>query len=209
MTLLECRDLHYQLGDFQLTAQLKLEQGERYVLRAPSGSGKSTFLDLIAGFITPSSGEIRYGGTSWQNKKVEQRPVSYLFQQHNLFDHLTVAQNLKLAAKDGDFAALLDSVSLPASYLKKRPHELSGGEQQRVALARTLLLNRPIVLLDEPFSALDECTRKHVSDLTYRLQREHGWLLLAVSHEADDITALDAQALTIDNQHVIFNSDLT
>ncbi|MBV7434941.1 ATP-binding cassette domain-containing protein [Cardiobacteriaceae bacterium TAE3-ERU3] len=210
MTMLTLDNLTYQRGDFTLHADLALESNKRYVLSAPSGSGKSTLLDLIAGFIQPQQGRILLNEQDLTPKPVERRPVSYLFQKHNLFDHLTVRKNLRLAAKklpEESLIAALDNVSLPTNYLDKLPDQLSGGEQQRVALARTLLMNRPIMLLDEPYSALDLDTRIHITDLTRRLQAEHGWLLLAVSHDPDDCKRLDAQSLTIKNQYVIMQGN--
>ena len=206
MSTLTLDKLTYQRGNFTLHADLTLDAKQCYVLSAPSGSGKSTLLDLIAGFIKPQQGRILLDEQNLTPKPVEQRPVSYLFQKHNLFDHLTVRKNLRLAAKklaEETLIAALDNVSLPANYLDKLPDQLSGGEQQRVALARTLLMNRPVMLLDEPYSALDLDTRIHITELTRRLQAEHGWLLLAVSHDPDDNKRLDAQSLTIDNQRVI------
>ncbi len=208
MNVLTLEHLYHQRGDFTLHANLSLKSSERYVLSAPSGSGKSTLLELIAGFIQPQYGQILLNQNDLTPLSVEQRPISYLFQNHNLFDHLSVRKNLRLAAKKLSEQALIDAlykVSLPASYLDKLPNSLSGGEQQRVALARTLLIKRPVMLLDEPYSALDIDTRTHVAELTIQLQIRHDWLLLAVSHDPDDCKRLDAQPLTITNQHVVFS----
>lgn len=208
MTVLTFDRLYYQRGDFTLYANLSLNSSQRYVLSAPSGSGKSTLLDLIAGFIKPQQGRIVLNNGDITPLAVEKRPVSYLFQNHNLFDHLSVRKNLRLAGQKLSEQALidaLDNVHLPATYLDKLPDSLSGGEQQRVALARTLLMNRPIMLLDEPYSALDIDTRNHIAELTTQLHMRHDWLLLAVSHDPDDCKRLDAQPLTIDNQHVVLS----
>lgn len=206
MTTLTLEHLHYQRNNFSLNAHLTLSAERRYLLHAPSGSGKSTFLDLLAGFLTPQKGHIYLNQTPITHQSVEQRPISYLFQHHNLFDHLSAQKNLQLAHPNLSTEQLrqaLEHVDLPTNYLKKYPNELSGGEQQRLALARTLLLNRPIILLDEPYAALDLATRLRIIDLTTSLQRQHQWLLIAVSHDRHDIERLDAQPLTIDNHHII------
>lgn len=195
---LHLKALCYRRETFTLQADLMLESNARYVLLAPSGSGKSTLLDLIAGFLTPTSGAIDFDGRDLTRVPVAQRPVAYLFQNHNLFEHLSVQRNLALANRSSEaIRKALWAVGLPEYYLRKLPSELSGGEQQRVALARTLMLARPILLLDEPFSALDPETKAKICTLTVELQKQQSALLLAVSHDPNDVERLQAQALTI------------
>src|SRR5690606_6090346 len=132
-----------------------------------SGSGKSTLLDLIAGFLQPRSGRLTLHGRDLLPLPPEQRPVSILFQSESLFEHLSVARNLALglpsstprAEREARTARALAEVGL-AGIERQRAETLSGGQKQRVALARTLLRDRPILLLDEPFSALDDVTRE-------------------------------------------------
>ncbi|MDO4435119.1 MAG: ATP-binding cassette domain-containing protein [Cardiobacteriaceae bacterium] len=197
---LHFKALCYQRDSFILRADLSLPPAKRFVLLAPSGSGKSTLLDLIAGFLSPQSGQILWHERDLTREKVGKRPVSYLFQHNNLFAHLSVWRNLALVNNSRDaINKALWAMGLPDDYLKKFPAELSGGEQQRVALARTLLQKRPIILLDEPFSALDPDTKAKVCDLTVQVQREQSALLLAVSHDAADTERLQAEALTIED----------
>lgn len=171
-------------------------RGEITAVSGPSGSGKSTLFDLIAGFLEPSGGEVWLDGTDLLPLAPEQRPVSILLQGEALFEHLSVAANLRLALpglrraeQDRRLGAALREVGL-AGFENRMSATLSGGEQQRVALARTLLLNRPVLLLDEPFSALDDDMREAVRDLVRRLTIDRNWITILISHHADDAAAL-------------------
>lgn len=174
--------------------------GQVTAVSGPSGSGKSTLLDLIAGFLAPNGGTLTLDGRDLLPLTPEQRPVSILFQTETLFEHLSAARNLELglpkhtpaAAVRGQVAQALVEVGLPG-VAAQRASTLSGGEKQRVALARTLLRNRPVLLLDEPFSALDDETRGTVRTLVRTLTERHGWITILVSHHADDVGALAAR----------------
>lgn len=178
---------------FSFTAQ----PGEITAITGPSGSGKSTLLDLIAGFLKPKSGSISLDGTPLSALPPEQRPLSLLLQTESLFDHLSAGRNIALGLPRGAARATiqkaisraLEEVGLPGVQ-ERVASTLSGGEKQRVALARTLLRDRPILLLDEPFSALDDETRITVRDLVARLTRQRGWYTILVSHHADDVDQL-------------------
>lgn len=171
--------------------------GEVTAISGASGSGKSTLLDLLAGFLKPSAGYLLLDGADLLPLMPETRPVSLLLQADNLFDHLSAADNAALGLPRGMEKSLgaekvgtaLAEVEL-SGFATKPASTLSGGQKQRVALARTLLRNRPVLLLDEPFSALDDETRKTIRDLVARLTRQHGWHTILVSHHADDIAAL-------------------
>jgi thiamine transport system ATP-binding protein len=184
---------HYELS---FTAR----PGEVTAVSGQSGAGKSTLLDLIAGFLTPNAGRLELDGLDLLPLPPEKRPVSILFQSETLFDHLSAGRNLELGLpRDmprpeaaARIAAALTEVGL-GGVEKQRASTLSGGEKQRVALARTLLRNRPILLLDEPFSALDDATRRLVRELVGTLTKAHGWTTLLVSHHVDDINALAAR----------------
>lgn len=179
--------------DFSLEAA----PGTVTAVSGASGSGKSTLLDLVAGFLTPQSGRLTLEGRDLLPLPPEQRPVSILFQSDALFDHLSAAENVALglprdtARADAAprIAAALAQVGLP-DLGRQRAETLSGGQKQRVALARTLLRKRPVLLLDEPFSALDDASRDAVRALVKRLTETQGWITLLVSHHADDIAAL-------------------
>jgi len=141
-----------------MTFDLQVAAGERIAIVGPSGAGKSTLLNLIAGFVLPTQGNIWLNGENHTRSAPYERPVSMLFQENNLFPHLTVQQNLalglktslKLTALEQDqIERVADAVGL-TSFLSRLPSSLSGGQKQRVALARCLLRDKPILLLDEP-----------------------------------------------------------
>ncbi len=184
--------------------------GEITAISGQSGSGKSTLLDLVAGFLSPSAGTLTLDGRDLLPLPPEERPVSILFQSETLFDHLGAARNLALGLPKGmpaaeartRIAAALAEVGLPGIE-NQRAATLSGGEKQRVALARTLLRDRPVLLLDEPFSALDDSTRGAMRELVRGLTMRHGWITLLVSHHADDIDALAARRYILADGHLV------
>ncbi len=184
-------------GQAEYRFSLEASGGEITAISGVSGSGKSTLLDLLAGFIRPSAGRLMLDGADLLPSMPENRPVSLLLQADNLFDHLSAAENAALGLPRGGEKAdrsqrvesALAEVGL-AGFEAKSASTLSGGQKQRVALARTLLRDRPVLLLDEPFSALDDETRKTTRDLVAALTRQHGWHTILVSHHADDIAAL-------------------
>lgn len=171
--------------------------GEVTAVSGASGSGKSTLLDLVAGFLRPASGRILLDGRDLVPLAPEARPVSILFQSESLFEHLSAARNVALGLPagaprteiDAKVAAALAEVGL-GDIGAQRAETLSGGQKQRVALARTLLRDRPVLLLDEPFSALDDDTRFATRALVGELTARHNWITLLVSHHADDVAAL-------------------
>ena len=178
---------------FAMTAR----PGEITAISGASGSGKSTLLDLLAGFLTPSAGSITLDGADLLPLPPEARPVSLLLQSESLFEHLSAAKNVALglparAARDEARRQITDALAEVGldGIGDQLASTLSGGQKQRVALARTLLRARPVLLLDEPFSALDDETRVAVRDLVRVLTVNHGWHTILVSHHADDVEAL-------------------
>lgn len=171
--------------------------GEVTAVSGASGSGKSTLLDLIAGFLEPESGTLTLDGRDLRPLPPEKRPISILFQSETIFEHLTAARNVALGLPEGtapverdrEVAEALNEVGLP-DIGGQRADTLSGGQKQRVGLARTLLRNRPVLLLDEPFSALDDETRSATRDLVRLLTVQQRWVTILVSHHADDVEAL-------------------
>ena len=182
-----------QQGDFSLSADLTVKGGTTAII-GPSGGGKSTLLLAIAGFVDPSIGEITIGPDVITHTSPAQRPVTLLFQENNLFPHLTVFQNtalgvrpdLKLSKSQIDQVEdALGKVGL-VDMGSRRPSELSGGQRQRVALARALLRDRPVLMLDEPFAALGPALRHEMLDLVARIRQEQDSTLLLVTHNPDD-----------------------
>lgn len=180
-------------------------------IMGPSGSGKSTLLSLVAGFDAPSSGRILIGGRDVTALPPAERPVSMVFQENNLFAHLTVADNvglgissaLKLATQD--HAAVAGALARTGLAGKERrlPRELSGGERQRVALARALVRNRPILLLDEPFASLGPALRDEMLELVAGLVAEHGLTVLMVTHQPEDARRVARDMLFLENGRVV------
>ena len=166
--------------------------GEITAIRGASGSGKSTLLDLVSGFLAPASGTIRIAGAAVNDVPPEDRPVSILFQSEILFEHLSAARNVALGLPHADpsrVAASLAELGL-LELGAQQASTLSGGQKQRVALARTLLRNKPVLLLDEPFSALDDEAREVTRALVQSLTRKEKWATVLVTHHADDIAAI-------------------
>lgn len=192
-------EFRYSTGPM-LRFELRLRPGECLVVTGPSGIGKSTLLQLIAGFQTPLAGDIRWADKSLLGRVPSQRGASFLFQSNNLFDHLSAAQNIDLGLAPNRKPAQDDIQkrdqamrTLGIEGLQDRlPESLSGGQQQRVSLARALVSDRPLVLLDEPFSALDQESRLDALDAVKTLQQS-GKAVLLVSHHPDDITYLNAR----------------
>lgn len=190
--------LTYRQGDFQLGADWSAPAGSRIAVMGPSGAGKSTFLSLIAGFLKPTGGKILWQGQDLTGLPPGNRPLTILFQDQNLFPHLTVAQNLGLGlrpdlrltkADQARIARALDRVGL-AGLDARRPAQLSGGQASRAALARALLRARPILLLDEPFAALGPALRDEMLALVRDVVDDTGALVLMVTHDPDDALAL-------------------
>jgi thiamine transport system ATP-binding protein len=181
---------------------LGVPAGEILSLIGPSWSGKSTLLNLIAGFLAPSSGQILLDGIAIEASSVASRPVSIVFQQHNLFPHLDLYTNvalgvdpsLRLSREQADaVAAALDQLGL-SDLQRRKPGELSGGQRQRVALARVLVRKRRILLLDEAFAALGPALRAELIEVVKKLVQDNNMAALLVSHQPRD--ALLASART-------------
>jgi thiamine transport system ATP-binding protein len=184
---------------------LTIARGEIVTLSGPSGSGKSTLIDLICGFLQPLSGDILWDGRSILGLTPAKRPLSALFQSGDLFDHLDVEMNIVLGldprgrptpSQRAQVRAVLEVIGLPGLD-RRLPGQLSGGQRQRVALARDLLRDKPLMLLDEPFSALDMETRGEMADLVRRLTQDRGLATLVVSHDPADAVRLRSRAISL------------
>jgi iron(III) transport system ATP-binding protein len=170
---------------------LTVASGEMLAILGASGSGKTTLLRLIAGFENVDAGSIVIDGVMVAGPRVhtppERRRIGYLAQEGALFPHLSVARNIAFGLGRGDHAkrvgTLLDMVGLPAGFATRSPHQLSGGEQQRVALARALATSPRVVLLDEPFSALDAARRQDVRQTVATVLKQAGATAILVTHD--------------------------
>lgn len=186
--------LRLEQDGFRLSADLSLKPGQVTAVLGPSGEGKSTLLSAIAGFLAPVAGRVVWDGRDLTQVPPGSRPISILFQDHNLFPHLTVNQNLGLGlhptlrltqADKAKVEWVLDRVGL-ADLGDRRPGALSGGQQSRAALGRALLAERPLVLMDEPFAALGPGLKAEMLDLAVEVLGSAGRTLVMVTHDPED-----------------------
>ena len=199
-TLVSLRNLNKHYGDFAAVDDISLDiqDGEFLTFLGSSGSGKSTTLSMLAGFETPSSGEILVDGKSLVNVPPHKRDIGMVFQRYSLFPHLSVRDNIafplairKLAAAERDrrVDAMLKLVQLE-QFAHRRPSQLSGGQQQRVAIARALVYEPRILLMDEPLGALDKKLREDLQDELRQLHRRLGITIVYVTHDQEEAMRL-------------------
>ena len=193
---IQLEQVSYRYGDQLVFENLSLEipAMKITVILGKSGSGKSTLLKLINGLLRPDEGRIWIGGIPLDYAHINQTrlKIGYAVQQIGLFPHLSIMANISLPGVIAHWPrnkirqraeALLQMVNLPLSYASKYPYQLSGGEQQRVGLCRSILLNPPIILLDEPFSSLDAGTKSGIHSELLHLQREEPRCIVMVTHD--------------------------
>ncbi|MCR4266580.1 thiamine ABC transporter ATP-binding protein [Nitratireductor sp. ZSWI3] len=194
-------------GGAPMRFDLAVAASDIVAVMGPSGSGKSTLLSLIAGFEAPTGGRILIDGGDIGALAPHQRPVSMVFQENNLFAHLTVAQNVglgrsaSLRLSAGDHEAIADALARTglAGKENRLPHALSGGERQRVALARVLLRRRPVLLLDEPFASLGPALSDEMLALIAALHDEQRMTVLMATHDPHDAEKLSKTMVFVDN----------
>lgn len=215
--MLKLIDITWLYHHLPMRFTLAVERGEQVAILGPSGAGKSTLLNLIAGFLTPARGTLLIAGEDHTLTPPSRRPVSMLFQENNLFSHLNVQQNIGLGLNPG--------LTLNASQREKRdaiarqmgieslmtrlPGELSGGQRQRVALARCLVREQPMLLLDEPFSALDPALRQEMLTLVSDICRERQLTLLMVSHSVEDAARIASRAIVVADGRIAWQGKTT
>ncbi len=182
-----------------------MEAGQVSGILGESGSGKSTMLDLIAGFLEADEGSILLDQKTLHTLPIEKRPITILFQQHNLFEHLSVSKNILLgidpkgrstAQSEKQITEILEEMKLSA-YRDTLPTALSGGQQQRVALARALLRRQPILLLDEPFGGLDRETRLEMLTLVRNITTQQKLYTIMVTHDIEDCQRIADKVYTM------------
>ncbi|UAL29155.1 ABC transporter ATP-binding protein [Nocardioides rotundus] len=188
---------------------LTVPAGEIVMFIGPSGCGKTTSLKMINRLIEPTSGTITIGGESVRDKSVDElrRHIGYVIQGGSLFPHMTVEKNIAMVPKMLGWSPqrtrdrvqeLLDMVGLdPSRYARRYPRELSGGQQQRVGVARGLAADPPVVLMDEPFGAVDPITRVRLQDELLSIQRELGKTIVCVTHDIDEAIKLGDRILIL------------
>lgn len=199
---LEVQNLSVDLGKFHLQeVSLQLEKNSYMVIIGPTGSGKSVLLETIAGFYSPRSGRIFLEGRDITNLNPEKRGISIVYQDYVLFPNMDVFENIAYGLKKKiDDKVLIESEVLDMSkrlkidhLLDRNPETLSGGEKQRTAIARSLIVEPKILLMDEPFSALDVNTHAYLTDLIKKTIRDYETTCIHVSHNFNDVWSLAEQ----------------
>lgn len=189
------------LGEFSLDAKLSIANGEFCAIYGHSGSGKTTLLRILAGFLRPDSGFCKNGDFIYFDEKIftppQKRNIGLLFQDYALFPNMSVKENLLFAKNDEKAARNLLELSEIANLANAKISELSGGQKQRVALARALMRKPEILLLDEPFSALDSKIKTKLQDYLKRIHSEFKNTIIIVSHDVGEIYKLAHKVFVI------------
>jgi molybdate transport system ATP-binding protein len=204
-----------QAGPIPLDVEFTSHSGEVLAIFGPSGSGKTTILRSIAGLYRPAHASIRSGAETWSDTDrgafvpPHRRAVGLVFQEYALFPHLTAVRNVMTALghrprveRRDKAEALLNLVHL-GGHLARKPHELSGGERQRVALARALAREPAVLLLDEPFAAVDRSVRRRLQNEIHGLRRTLDMPLILVTHNFEDVVRLATHVLMLDHGRAV------
>ena len=211
--------LRYTDKDILKDVNLRIENGEFMVLVGPSGSGKTTMLKMINRLLEPTDGNIYMDGKRIKDYDERELRLStgYVLQATALFPNLTVAENIALIPEMKGWGKervasktveLLEKVGLPASdYADRKPHELSGGEQQRIGIVRAIIAEPKILLMDEPFSALDAISRKQLQSLTKDLHKEFGMTTIFVTHDTDEALKLGDRIAVLQEGEIVQVAD--
>lgn len=206
MNFFNVQDLHIKLAEFNLQGvSLSLDQGDYLTIIGPTGAGKTIFLESIVGFWRPDRGRIMLNGKDITDEPPEKRHIGIVYQDYALLPHMTVHDNIAYGLKkfkprnmDKEILEIAESLNID-HLLHRKPTTLSGGEQQRVALARVLIVKPKLILMDEPFSALDQKTRRHARILMKKAVRERSATVIHITHDLDDAWAL-ADKLAVFNK---------
>ncbi len=214
--MLELKEISKRFDDFAIDSiSLKVEKGDYFVLLGQSGSGKSVLLQIVAGLILQDSGLVMIDGKNCTIEKIQKRQTGYLFQDYALFPHLTVKENiayplknLKITKKEAE--RLIEQISKSFEIfhlLKKMPETLSGGEKQRVALARCLIVKPKLLLLDEPLSAIDAQIRPQVRKLLRDINK-NGQTIVHITHDQEEAIALANKVAVINNGKLLQSGEV-
>ena len=200
----------YKNGDGVKNIFLQVKEGELLTLLGPSGCGKTTILRTIGGFIDVTSGDITIDGQSIVNLPPEKRPTSMVFQSYNLWPHMTVQQNLEYGLKLRKVPAaerakrVEEGLALVkmSGFESKYPGQMSGGQQQRIAIARSLLLEPSVLLLDEPFSALDAKIRMQMREELRKIQTDLNITVVFVTHDQEEAMMISDRIVVMSKGHI-------
>jgi molybdate transport system ATP-binding protein len=206
------KSLHGATGAFNLELNLQIAAGQFVAIYGPSGVGKTTLLRCLAGLEQPDDGKIQVNDELWFNRgigirmPVQQRRVGYMFQDYALFPNMTVRGNLEFAvgkaSQKNQVNHMIEMMEL-GELQHRKPETLSGGQKQRVALARALVSAPQLLLLDEPFSALDAQMRSRLQDEISRLQKHFGITTIIVSHDVGEVYKLAHTVLVLEAGKVV------
>lgn len=196
---------------------LRIERGEFVCFIGTSGGGKTTTLRMINGMLIPTGGDITVDGKNIHDiDPIElRRSIGYVIQNIGLMPHMTIRDNITLVPKllkwpkekrDARAKELIKMVELPEEFLDRYPSELSGGQQQRIGVIRALAADQQIILMDEPFGALDPLTREALQRLVKRLQQQMGRTIIMVTHDMDEAIRLADRIVIMDQGHIIQNA---
>ncbi|MEL7165426.1 MAG: ATP-binding cassette domain-containing protein [Pseudomonadota bacterium] len=208
--MLSVSDLRVKLDSFEMRASFDVPQGRKVAVTGPSGAGKSTLLAALGGYVPLLDGRISVNGADVSHAPPDQRGLAMLFQDVNLFPHLTVAQNVglglrpSLSLRPDEHARVKDSLSRVGldGLGTRKPAALSGGQQSRAALARVLLQAAPVLLLDEPFAALGPALRAEMLALTAEVIAQTGATLMMVTHAPQEVAQHVDDLIYVENGQV-------
>ena len=217
MSVIELKDITMSYGPNRILEHfnLSVEQGTFLTMIGSSGCGKTTALKLMNVLLTPEQGTVCINGTDISHTDINElrRGIGYVIQEIGLFPHMTIEKNICYVPnlyKSPDKAAiaararqLAKTVGLDAEMLKRYPSELSGGQRQRVGIARALMNSPKIILMDEPFGAVDEITRKRLQEEILRIHEELGGTIVFVTHDIKEALKLGSRVLVMDQGHII------
>lgn len=214
--MLQLKNIYTRVGDFSLRdINLNIQKGDYFILLGVSGAGKSIILETIAGLLTPDSGSMILDGEDITWKRIQQRSIGIVFQDHAVFPHMTVYNNiayslhgkeLSLTEKDDRIKTIAAQMNI-SSLLNRQPATLSGGELQRVALARTLVQQPKILLLDEPLAAMDVQLKSELRSLLRQINR-NGQTIIHVSHNYEEAVSLGNKIAVIHNGTILQQGDI-
>jgi len=215
--MLNVNDLRFSYtNECEMSFNLAVNCGEICAVLGQSGSGKSTLLSILAGFLQETSGSACYKGQNFLSISANLRPLSILLQQHNLFPQLNVYENIGLGfnprlklnlEEDQQIKLMAKKLGLEA-HLTAKPNCLSGGQQQRVAIARALIRRRPILLLDEPFSALDPKLKEEMLILLKSLVKKYKLCVLMVTHSPEEAVKVADTFVLIKNGSTLLQAPI-
>lgn len=210
--MLHIKNLFYKVGNFELNVpDLQIPTEGISVIQGPSGSGKTTFLKMLIGLLNPNGWSCTLNGESFATLPVQDRRIGVVFQSYDLFPHLTAEENIKVVMKARKkYSQISEDEALQTLVRYKQmlkldkcwhtsAEKLSGGERQRVALLRALMSNPKILLLDEPFSALDESLRGEARDLLKSVVQNLRIPIILITHDSADVKALAERTFIIDH----------